>query len=223
MLRIFQRNLSLLLYHTIGTGCSYCHQDKHTRDKCFFLHGYPPWHRLYGQPKPKLRSKPPSTVAQVYVQPIHDTETMVKHLISDDKINSDSMPFSVVQCQQIMQLIQAGMKDVTTAGSSHVVGSSHLAGSSHETQFGCQVKLVRSDNGTEFLNNDLTPFLASLGIINQTSGVKTPQQNGVVERKQRHLLDMARALRFYAHLSISFWGDCLLTADNYISHQQVTY
>lgn len=39
------------------------------------------------------------------------------------------MPFSVVQCQQIMQLIQAGMKDVTAVGSSHVVGSSHLAGS----------------------------------------------------------------------------------------------
>lgn len=76
---------------------------------------------------------------------------------------------------------------------------------------------MRSDNGTEFLNKDLTPFLASFGVIHQTSCVKTPQQNGVVERKHRHLLETARVLRFQSHLPISFWGDCLLTATHIIN------
>lgn len=47
--------------------CSYCHKDKHTRDKCFYLHGYPPWHKLYGQPKLKLKtSSKGTTITQVY-------------------------------------------------------------------------------------------------------------------------------------------------------------
>lgn len=35
--------------------CDFCHLNGHTRYKCFCLHGYPNWHRLYGQPQPKPR------------------------------------------------------------------------------------------------------------------------------------------------------------------------
>ncbi|GKC70938.1 putative RNA-directed DNA polymerase [Tanacetum coccineum] len=55
-------------------------------------------------------------------------------------------------------------------------------------------------------------FYANQGIILETSCIHTPQQNGVVERKHRHLLETARALRFEANLPTRFWGECVLTA-----------
>lgn len=81
-----------------------------------------------------------------------------------------------------------------------------------KTQFGVSIKILRSDNGSEFLNAPLKALLDSLGVIHQTSCVYTPQQNGKVERKHRQLLNVARALRFQASLLIHFWGDCLLAA-----------
>ena len=47
--------------------------------------------------------------------------------------------------------------------------------------------------------------------------VRTPQQNGVAERKHRHLLDTARALRFHASLPKSFWSECILSATHIIN------
>lgn len=77
-------------------------------------------------------------------------------------------------------------------------------------QYNRDVKTVRSDNGTEFMC--LTKFFGENGIIHETSCVGTPQQNGRVERKHRHILNVARALRFQAGLPIEFWAECALTA-----------
>lgn len=84
-----------------------------------------------------------------------------------------------------------------------------------DRQFGQKVKVVRSDNGTEF--NCLTDYFLSNGILFQTSCVGTPQQNGRVERKHRHILTVARALRFQSHLPLYFWGECVLAASHLIN------
>ncbi|KAK9063310.1 hypothetical protein SSX86_017180 [Deinandra increscens subsp. villosa] len=81
-----------------------------------------------------------------------------------------------------------------------------------ETQFNKKVKVFRSDNGTEFVNRRLTEFFQTKGIVHQTTCAYTPQQNGIVERKHRHLLNVARALLFQSNLPLRFWSDCVLTA-----------
>ncbi|CAH9108163.1 unnamed protein product, partial [Cuscuta europaea] len=81
-----------------------------------------------------------------------------------------------------------------------------------DTQFEQKVKRIRADNGVEFQTNILVDFYGRSGILLETSCTDTPQQNGVVERKHRHILEVARALRFQSGLPINFWGECVLTA-----------
>ncbi|CAH9141419.1 unnamed protein product [Cuscuta epithymum] len=81
-----------------------------------------------------------------------------------------------------------------------------------ETQFEQKVKRIRADNGVEFKTNSLLDYYGRTGILLETSCTDTPQQNGVVERKHRHILEIARALRFQSGLPIDFWGECILTA-----------
>ncbi|KAJ0845011.1 putative RNA-directed DNA polymerase [Helianthus annuus] len=65
-----------------------------------------------------------------------------------------------------------------------------------QTQFEKNIKRVRCDNGGEFTSNRMLEFYANEGIVLETTCPHTPQQNGVVKRKHRHLLETARALRF---------------------------
>lgn len=76
-----------------------------------------------------------------------------------------------------------------------------------EKQFGKSVKVVRSDNETEFMC--LSPSFRKKGIIHQTSCVGTSQQNGRVERKHRHILNVAWALLFQAHSPIKLWAEAI--------------
>jgi len=81
-----------------------------------------------------------------------------------------------------------------------------------KNQFGKGVKSFRSDNRTEFVNNQMGMFCKTNGIVHQTTCTYTPQQNGIVERKHRHLLNVARALLFQSNVPARFWSDCVLTA-----------
>jgi transposase InsO family protein len=65
-----------------------------------------------------------------------------------------------------------------------------------KTQFGKRIKRIRSDNGKEYVNHNLSNFTSKNGIIHEFTCVDTPQQNGVAERKNRHLLEVARAILF---------------------------
>ena len=73
-----------------------------------------------------------------------------------------------------------------------------------KTQFGVNVKRFRSDNAKDYFNQVLTPYFKRKGIIHESSCVNTPQQNGVVERKNGHLLDSTRSFMFQKNVPKSF-------------------
>ncbi|KAJ0937225.1 putative RNA-directed DNA polymerase [Helianthus annuus] len=80
------------------------------------------------------------------------------------------------------------------------------------TQFETKLKTFRSDNGSEFINTQMENFVKTHGILHQTSCTYTPQQNGIAERKHRHLLNVTRALLFQSGIPLRFWSECVLTA-----------
>ncbi|XP_052725873.1 retrovirus-related Pol polyprotein from transposon TNT 1-94 isoform X1 [Vigna angularis] len=81
-----------------------------------------------------------------------------------------------------------------------------------KTQFGVSIRNLRSDNGREYLSHPFKQFMASHGILHQTSCAYTPQQNGVAERKNRHLIETTRTLLIHGQVPSRFWGDAVLTA-----------
>jgi transposase InsO family protein len=81
-----------------------------------------------------------------------------------------------------------------------------------QNQFGTTIKILRSDNGTEYVNHEFENFLISNGIEHQTTCVNTPEQNGVAERKNRHLLEVARSLMFTMNVPKFLWGEAVKTA-----------
>ncbi|GJZ96829.1 retrovirus-related pol polyprotein from transposon TNT 1-94 [Tanacetum coccineum] len=60
------------------------------------------------------------------------------------------------------------------------------------------VRNVRTDNGTEFVNQTLREWYENVGIMHQTSVARTPQQNGVVERRNRTLVEAARTMLIFS-------------------------
>jgi len=80
-----------------------------------------------------------------------------------------------------------------------------------KNQFGKSIQRIRTNNGGEFFSHDCSLLFSSHGIQHESSCVYTPQQNGVVECKHRHLLEVARALKFQASVPEDYWGDCVIT------------
>jgi transposase InsO family protein len=81
-----------------------------------------------------------------------------------------------------------------------------------QNEFGLRIKKIRSDNGTEFKNSQIEGFLEEEGIKYEFSSPYTPQQNGVVERKNRTLLDMARTMLDEYKTPYQFWAEAINTA-----------
>ncbi|GJX11882.1 retrovirus-related pol polyprotein from transposon TNT 1-94 [Tanacetum coccineum] len=74
------------------------------------------------------------------------------------------------------------------------------------------VIIVRTDNGTEFKNQVLQEYFKSVGISHQASSVRTPQQNGVVERRNRTLVEAARTMLIFSRAPLFLWAEAIATA-----------
>ncbi|GBN96067.1 Retrovirus-related Pol polyprotein from transposon TNT 1-94 [Araneus ventricosus] len=78
-------------------------------------------------------------------------------------------------------------------------------------KFGRTLKVLRSDNGGEYIGKEIEDFLKEQGIVHQLTVPFSPQQNGVSERKNRTLVEMTRCLLSKANLPQRFWDSNILT------------
>nr|GEY26840.1 retrovirus-related Pol polyprotein from transposon TNT 1-94 [Tanacetum cinerariifolium] len=69
-----------------------------------------------------------------------------------------------------------------------------------------KVKIIRCDNGGEFMNKEMNDFCSQKGIKREFSNVRTPQHNGVAERRNMTLIEAARTMLADAKLPITFWA-----------------
>lgn len=84
-----------------------------------------------------------------------------------------------------------------------------------ENHFHSSIKTIRTDYAPEFSDKFCIKFMREHGIVHQTTCSHRPQQNARVERKHRHILEVARALKLQSGLPNTYWGDCVL-ASTYI-------
>ncbi|GJY78457.1 putative ribonuclease H-like domain-containing protein [Tanacetum coccineum] len=74
------------------------------------------------------------------------------------------------------------------------------------------VRNIHTENGTEFVNKDLTDYYERVGIFHQKTVPRTPQQNGVVERQNRILLEAARTMLIFSKAPMFLWAEAVATA-----------
>jgi transposase InsO family protein len=81
-----------------------------------------------------------------------------------------------------------------------------------QNEFRLRIKKIRSDNGKKFKDSQIEGFLEDKGIKHEFSSPYTPQQNGVLERKNRTLLDMVRTMLDEYKTPDQFWAEAINTA-----------
>ena len=81
-----------------------------------------------------------------------------------------------------------------------------------EAQSECKVKVLRSDNGGEYVSKAFEEYLKAHGIEHHTSAPYTPQQNGVAERANRTIVEMARSMIHDQGLKYELWGEAVSNA-----------
>ncbi|GKB08272.1 integrase, catalytic region, zinc finger, CCHC-type containing protein [Tanacetum coccineum] len=74
------------------------------------------------------------------------------------------------------------------------------------------VQFVRTDNGTKFVNKDLTDYYKSVGITHEKTVPRTIQQNGVVELQNRTLVEAARTMLIFSKAPLFLWTEAVATA-----------
>ncbi|GKB20399.1 retrovirus-related pol polyprotein from transposon TNT 1-94 [Tanacetum coccineum] len=76
------------------------------------------------------------------------------------------------------------------------------------------VRFIRTDNGTEFVNQVMSEYYEGVGIFHQKSVPRTPQQNGVVERRNRTLVEAARTMMIFSKAPMFLWAEAVATLLN---------
>lgn len=80
-----------------------------------------------------------------------------------------------------------------------------------EVLYNLNVKQLKSDHGIEYRNETLKSFCEEKGIVQNSSTVRTPQQNGVAEQRNLKIIEVGRTTVVDADLSLSLWAEAVNT------------
>lgn len=81
-----------------------------------------------------------------------------------------------------------------------------------ENQFGTNIKNIRTDNGTEYVNKRFDGTCKASGIVHQLTTPYSPQQNGLAERMNRTVMEMARSMLHFKGVEMKWWAEAVNTA-----------
>ncbi|GKA43558.1 putative ribonuclease H-like domain-containing protein [Tanacetum coccineum] len=150
----------------------------------------------------------------------------VEFVKTNKHVKSLGMSFTTNKNSNFNEKVNNVKENVTTDGPKEVVSDdkgneANVAKASicwvwrpkqKENLIDLKVKVIRCDNGTEFKNKVMNQFCEMKGIKREFSVARTPQQNGVAERKNRTLIEAARTMLADSKLPTTFWAEAVNTA-----------
>ncbi|GJR23889.1 ribonuclease H-like domain-containing protein [Tanacetum coccineum] len=214
---LFTDKRILDLKNIIPSGGITCLVAKATEDEAVL------WHRRLGHVNFKNINKVNSTghLARRLRKGCHENSLCLLHMdlfgpVSVESINKKKYCLVVTDdCSKFSWVFFLAYKD-ETYDMLHdlIVGL--------ENRLRHKVKTIRCDHGTEFKNQLMNEFCAKKGIKREYSIARTPQQNGVAERKNRTLIEAARTMLADSLLPIQFWAEAVNTACYVLNRVLVT-
>lgn len=81
-----------------------------------------------------------------------------------------------------------------------------------ENQTGKRIKILRTDNGSEYCNRSFLDYLRQCGVIHQTTAPYTPEKNGKAERMNRNIIEKVRCMIYDFGMDRKFWAEAVQTA-----------
>ncbi|XP_024036853.1 uncharacterized protein LOC112096885 [Citrus clementina] len=210
--------------------CTHCRKKGHTKEQCFEIIGYPDWwdtrkkNTKHGSKTTVAEStsttdlrKESSMQIATSVSPGKALKTLTPVINSTWIIDSGATDHMTFDSRQVSQLKPSSQKHISTTNgtTTSIIGEGSLrltnelnleavliVPSLDYNLLSTQIRVLHTDNGGEYMSTAIQQFLKSQGSVHQTTCVRTPQQNGVAERKNRHLLEVVRASLIQAHAII---------------------
>ena len=200
------------------------------------------WHHRLGHPSDKVLDVALSSIDNISISDNNKSFSHCKHCLSG-KMHQFSFPVSVFQASKPLELVHSNVWGPAPVKSSKdfqyyvlfvdeyskftwlyllkhkfdVLNIFKFFEVTAENQLDSKIKVLRTDNSGEFTSNAFKNFCSSHGLIQQFSCPHTPQQNGVAERKHRHIVECALTMLSYSQLPPSYWSYAVSTAVHIIN------
>ncbi|GJW95650.1 putative ribonuclease H-like domain-containing protein [Tanacetum coccineum] len=171
------------------------------------------WHRMLGK---QHRASCKAKLERMITEPLHTLHMDLFGPTFVKSINHASYCLVITDdCTRFSWVFFLATKDETSGILQNFIRQI-------KNQLNHRVKIIRSDNGTEFKNRDMLEFCRNKGIKQEYSNARTPQQNGVAKRMNKTLIEAARTILADSLLPTTFWAEAVSTACYIFNRVRVT-